>query len=72
MSLLQKWLNLTSDSTLLNTMEETFCEDVNTTISDNEQNNDDEFILRAHYILSSWEPEKSKSILVSHIFADDG
>lgn len=66
MELLQKWLVLDFDGNSTN-LDETFSENLNTSDPENVDYLDD-FAVRSHYILSSWEKEKAVKFLISHIF----
>ncbi|XP_055841706.1 uncharacterized protein LOC129908902 [Episyrphus balteatus] len=70
-NLLQKWLSFATMSSEVTTLEETFYEDINSSISVQEEN-DGENVMRAHYILKSWETDKAIQFLVGHIFPADG
>lgn len=71
-SLLQKWLSFTTTmSSEITTLEETFYEDMNSTTGTTEEH-DGENVIRAHYILKSWETDKAIQFLVGHIFPADG
>lgn len=66
--LLQKWLSLSNDS-FDGDLEETYYEDFN--VDPNTSQSEalsDENVIRAHYILSSWNAEKAVEFIISHIF----
>lgn len=72
-SLIQKWLSIFGPSNDSNgNMEETMYEDHNMSVD--ESDNDvsaDEYVARAHYILKSWNKEKSVQFLITQLCTGD-
>lgn len=68
-SLLEKWLSDSSESHTDN-MDETFYEDLNTTVEPEQRETDKSCVERIHYIISNWSEEDAIRLLVSYIFTD--
>lgn len=69
--LLEKWLSSSVDVNG-GSLDETFYEDLNMSVNAEDDTNSDECIARTHYILGSWDVNKSIEFLILHIFPSDG
>lgn len=69
--LLEKWLSSSVDVNG-GSLDETFYEDLNMSVNVEDDTNSDECIARTHYILGSWDVNKSIEFLILHIFPSDG
>lgn len=69
--LLEKWLSSSVDVNG-GSLDETFYEDLNMSVNVEDDTSSDECIARTHYILGSWDVNKSIEFLILHIFPSDG
>lgn len=69
-NLLQNWLSFSLEMDN-NGLDETLYEDVNITISESDEINE-EFIIRAHFLLSSWNNNEAIGYLISQIYTAEG
>lgn len=67
--MLEKWLSDSSEGQT-ESMDETFYEDLNTTIETEPRETDKTCVERIHYIMCSWSEEDAVRLLVAYIFAD--
>lgn len=67
--MLEKWLSDSSEGQA-ESMDETFYEDLNTTIEPEHRETDKSLVERIHYIMCSWSEKDAIQLLVAYIFAD--
>lgn len=70
LGLLKKWLVFTNESHN-ETLEETFYEDIDTNQSFGNDESNRNYVIRAQYILGSWDSEKAMTLLLGHIGSEN-
>ncbi|KAL5278300.1 KNTC1 family protein [Megaselia abdita] len=70
LSLLKKWLVFSNESHN-ETLEETFYEDIDANQSFGKDESNYKYVIRAQYILGSWDSEKAMTLLLGHIGSEN-